>query len=248
MLPIMLRPEDLGHDRGELVEDTARVLSLHSRAIVARVAGQETLERFADAATVPVVNALSDDHDPCQALGDLLTIRDVLGELRGVRLACIGDATSVTHSLIEAGALAGMHVVVAAPPRYQPIPEITRSAADVAAAGGGSLVVTDDPVEAAEDADVVTTDVWVSAGDESEARRRRRDLAPYVVTANLMNHASPNAVFMHCLPAHRGEEVMPDVIDGPRSIVFRQAANRLPTEHAILWALCTGNWPRPAGD
>ncbi len=111
----------------------------------------------------------------------------------------------------------------------------------------GQWVVTDDPFEAADDADVVSTDVWVSMGDESEARRRRRDLAAYVVTANLMRHASPNAVFMHCLPAHRGEEVMADVIDGPRSIVFRQAANRLPTEQALLWALCTGNWPQPAG-
>jgi ornithine carbamoyltransferase len=248
MLPIMLRPEDLQQDRGELVEDTARVLSLYSRAIVARVVGQETLERFADAATVPVVNALSDDHDPCQALADLLTIRDVFGDLRGVRLACIGDANNVTHSLMEAGALAGMHVIVAAPPRYQPLPGVTRAAVEVARDKGGSVVVTDDPFEAADEADVVTTDVWVSMGDESEARRRRRDLAPYVVTANLMRHASPNAVFMHCLPAHRGEEVMADVIDGPRSIVFRQAANRLPTEHALLWALCTGNWPRPAGD
>ncbi len=248
MLPIMLRPEDLQQSREELVEDTARVLSLYSRAIVARVVGQETLERFADAATVPVVNALSDDHDPCQALSDLLTIRDIAGELRGVRLACIGDATNVTHSLMEAGALAGMHVVVAAPPRYQPLPEVTRAASEVARGNGGSVVVTDDPLEAADDADVVSTDVWVSMGDESEARRRRHDLAAYVVTANLMRHASPNAVFMHCLPAHRGEEVMADVIDGPRSIVFRQAANRLPTEQALLWALCTGNWPRPAGD
>ena len=248
MLPIMLRPEDLQQGRGELVEDTARVLSLDSRAIVARVVGQETLERFADAATVPVVNACSDDHDPCQALSDLLTIRDIAGELRGVRLACIGGSTNVTHSLMEAGALAGMHVIVAAPPRYQPLPEVARAAAEVARGNGGSVVVTADPFEAADDADVVSTDVWVSMGDESEARRRRHDLAAYVVTANLMQHASPNAVFMHGLPAHRGEEVMADVIDGPRSIVFRQSANRVPTEQALLWALCTGNWPRPARD
>lgn len=247
MFPIMLRPEDLQRSRGELVEDTARVLSLHSRAIVARIVGQETLERFADAATVPVVNALSDDHDPCQALSDLLTMRDIVGDLRGVRLACIGDATNVTHSLMEAGALAGMNVIVAAPPRFQPLPEVTRAAAEVARGNGGSVVVTEDPFEAADDADAVTTDVWVPMVDESEARRRRHDLAAYVVTANLMRHASPNAVFMHCLPAHRGEEVMADVIDGPRSIVLRQAANRLPTEQALLWALCTGNWPRPGG-
>lgn len=248
MLPIMLRPEDLQQSRDELVEDTAQVLSLYSRAIVARMVGQEMLERLADAATVPIVNALSDDHDPCQALTDLLTIRDLFGELRGVRLACIGDATNVTHSLMEAGALAGMHVVVAAPPRYQPLREVTRAAAEAARNEGGSVVVTDDPFEAVDGVDVVTTDVWVSTGDESEARRRRRDLAPYVVTASMMRHAGPNAMFMHCLPAHRGEEVMADVIDGPRSIVFRQAANRLPMEHALLWAICTGNWPQPAGN
>lgn len=248
MCPIVLSPEDLPQNRGELVEDSARVLSLDSRAIVARVGAQETLERLADAATVPVVNARSDDHDPCQALSDLLTIRDVTGELRGVRLACIGDATNLTHSLMEAGALAGMHVIVAAPHRYQPLPEVTRAALGIARETGGSLVVTDDPFEAADDADVIATNAWVSTDGESEARRRRRDLAPYAVTANLMHHAGPNAVFMHCLPAHRGEEVMPDVIDGPRSIVFHQAANRRPTEQAILWALSTGNWPRPAAD
>jgi ornithine carbamoyltransferase len=245
MLPIMLRPDEIQLGRGESVEDTAKVLSSYCKGIVARVFSQRVLEQMATAAGVPVINALSDDHHPCQALADLLTLRDTFGTLAGLRVAYLGDATNVAHSLMEAGALAGMHVKIGSPTRYQPLPEITASVAEVAAAAGGSLLVTDDPFEAADDVDAVYTDVWVSMGDEVEQHRRLRDLAPFAVTVNVMHHARAEAVFMHCLPARRGQEVAAEVIDGPRSLVFHQAANRLPTEQAVLWALCSGNWPQP---
>lgn len=245
MLPIMLRPDELHLGRGEPIEDTARVLSAYCKAIVARVFSQDMLEQMAAASSAPVINALSDDHDPCQALADLLTLRDTFGDLAGLHLAYLGDATNVAQSLMEAGALAGMHVKIGSPARYQPLPEITAAVTEVACAHGGSLLVTDDPLEAADDVDAVYTDVWVSMGDEAEQHRRLRDLSPFAVTVNVMRHAKPNAVFMHCLPAHRGQEVATEVIDGRRSVVFHQAANRLPTEQAVLWALCSGNWPQP---
>jgi ornithine carbamoyltransferase len=247
MLPIMLRPDELQLGRGEPIEDTARVLSSYTRAIVARVYSQTVLEQMAAASRVPVINALSNDHHPCQVLADLLTLRDVFGELAGLRLAFVGDATNVAHSLMEAAALTGMHMVVASPTRYQARAEISDATAATAAAHGGSLRLTDDPIDAVDDVDVVYTDVWVSMGDEAHEYGRLRDLAPYQVTVALMHHAQAHAVFMHCLPAHRGQEVSAEVIDGERSVVFHQAANRLPTEQALLWALCSGNWP-PYGE
>jgi len=243
MLPIMLRPDELQLSRGEPIEDTARVLSSYTRAIVARVYSQSVLEQMAAASSVPVINALSDDHHPCQVLADLLTLRDVFGELAGLRLAFIGDATNVAHSLMEAAALTGMHMAVASPARYQARVEISDATATTAAVHGGSLRLTDDPIDAVDDVDVVYTDVWVSMGDEAQQHGRMRDLAPYQVSVALMHHARAHAIFMHCLPAHRGQEVSADVVDGERSVVFHQAANRLPTEQALLWALCSGNWP-----
>ena len=248
MLPIMLRPDELQLARGESIEDTTRVLSSYCRAIVARVFSQGALEQMAAAASIPVINALSDDHDPGQALADLLTLRDIFDDLAGIRVAYLGDSTNVAHSLMEAGALAGMHIKIGSPARYQPLPEITETVTAVARAHGGSLLVTDDPLEAADDVDAIYTDVWVSMGDEAEHHRRLRDLAPFAVTVGLMHHARPHAVFMHCLPAHRGQEVAAAVIDGPRSVVFHQPANRLPTEQAVLWALCSGNWPQPGAE
>ncbi len=236
-LPIMLRPDELQLGRGEPIADTARVLSGYCAAIVARVFAQSTLEQMAAAAEVPVVNALSDDHHPCQALADLLTIRDRFGDLKGLRLAYLGDDNNVAHSLMEAGAIAGMDVVVAAPDGYRSLPAVLADATEVAARNGGSVRVTADPAEAAADAHVVYTDVWVSMGDEAERDRRLADLAAYRVTPELMSRARPDAIFMHCLPAHRGQEVDAAVIDGPQSAVWAEAANRLPTEQALLHAL-----------
>jgi ornithine carbamoyltransferase len=237
MLPVMLRPDELQLGRGEPLADTARVLSSYVAAIVVRTFAQGTLEQLADAATIPVVNALTDDHHPCQALADLLTLRRHYGRLDGLRLAYVGDGNNVAHSLMEAGALAGMHVSVATPHGYGPDPDVIRTAIDLAATRGGSVNVLHEPYGAVHGADAVYTDVWVSMGEDAERERRLADLRAYQVDAELMRAAAPAAVFMHCLPAHRGLEVSAEVIDGPRSIVFEQAANRLPTEQAALLTL-----------
>jgi ornithine carbamoyltransferase len=241
MLPIMLRPDELQLGRGEPLADTARVLSSYTAAIVVRTFAQATLEQLADAASVPVVNALTDDHHPCQALADLLTLRRHYGYLQGLRLAYVGDGNNVAHSLMEAGALAGMHVTVATPTGYGPHPDVTRTTMELAGAHGGSINVMHDPRSAVAGADAVYTDVWVSMGEDAERDRRLADLQAYQVNDALMRSANSRAVFMHCLPAHRGLEVTADVIDGPSSIVWEQAANRLPTEQATLHTLIDGD-------
>jgi ornithine carbamoyltransferase len=237
MLPIMLRPDELQLGRGEPLADTARVLSSYTAAIVVRTFAQATLEELAGAASVPVVNALTDDHHPCQALADLLTLRRHYGYLDGLRLAYVGDGNNVAHSLMEAGALAGMHVTVATPPGYGPHADVTAEAMELAATHGGSIRLAHDPRVAVAGADAVYTDVWVSMGEDAERERRLADLRAYQVDGALMRAAAPEAVFMHCLPAHRGLEVAAEVIDGPSSIVWEQAANRLPTEQATLHIL-----------
>lgn len=228
MFPLLIRPDELQLGRGETVEDTARTLSGYAQAIVIRTFAQETVERIAAAAKAPVINALTDDHHPCQALADLLTLRERFGHLEGLRVAYVGDGNNVATSLVEAGALAGMDVVVACPPGYEP-------------KVGGARVVHD-PREAVADADAVYTDVWVSMGEESEREERLRTMEPYRVDQALMAAARADTVFMHCLPAHRGEEVTADVIDGPQSVVWQQAENRLPTEEALLLALVSRRW------
>ena len=246
MLPIMLRPDELQLGRGEPLADTARVLSSYTAAIVVRTFAQATLEALADAASVPVINALTDDHHPCQALADLLTLRRHYGYLEGIRLAYVGDGNNVAHSLMEAGALAGMHVTVATPRGYGPHPDVTRTAMELAGTHGGSISLSHDARSAVAGVDAVYTDVWVSMGEDAERERRLADLQDFQVNETLMREAAPEAVFMHCLPAHRGLEVTAEVIDGPSSIVWEQAANRLPTEQATLRTL-TGGDPSPAG-
>jgi ornithine carbamoyltransferase len=227
MMPLLLRPDELQLGRGETIEDTARTLSGYAAAIVVRTFAHETVEQLASAATVPVINALTDAHHPCQALADLLTLRERFGRLEGLRVAFVGAGNNVATSLIEAGSLAGVEVVVACPPGYEPgIP--------------GQIV--GDPYEAVAGADAVYTDVWVSMGEEDERERRLATFQPYQVDARLMAAAGEDAVFMHCLPAHRGEEVTADVIDGPQSIVWQQAENRLPTEEALVLALVARRW------
>jgi ornithine carbamoyltransferase len=231
MFPLLLRPDELQLGRGETIEDTARTLSGYAQAIVVRTFSQETVERLAETASVPVINALTDDHHPCQALADVLTLRERFGRLEGLRIAYVGAGNNVATSLVEAGALTGMDVVVACPPGYEP---------SVAAE------VDHDPREAVVGAHAVYTDVWVSMGEEAERDERLRALEPYRVGASLMAAARADAVFMHCLPAHRGEEVTAEVIDGPQSVVWQQAENRLPTEEALLLALVSRSWGPPA--
>ena len=231
--PIMLRPDELQLGRGEPIADTARVLSSYCAAIVIRTFAQSDVAEMASAASVPVINALTDDHHPCQALADLLTLRERFGRLEGLRVAYVGDGNNVAHSLIEAAATAGFELALACPPGYLPDAGITRAA-------GPAVHVFRDPRDAVAGAHAVYTDVWVSMGDETERARRMADLEAYRVDAQLMRRAAPEAVFLHCLPAHRGEEVAAEVIDGPRSAVWQQAANRLPTEQAVLHALVTG--------
>jgi ornithine carbamoyltransferase len=222
--PIVLRGDELQLSRGESTGDTARVLSRYLDAIVIRSGSHEDVVELADAAEVPVVNALTPRHHPCQALADLLTLRERFGDLNGRRLAYVGDGNNVARSLTIAGELAGMEVVVAAPSGYQ-LEE------------GHGAQLTDDPRAAAAGADAIYTDVWVSMGDEEEAERRRGDLAPFRVDADLLSVARDDAVVLHCLPAHPGEEIEADVLYGERSAVWDQAENRLHTQKALLSTL-----------
>ncbi len=242
MLPIVLRPDELQLGRGETVADTARALSLYLDGITIRTFGQASVEALAAAASVPVVNALTDEHHPCQALADVMTMREEFGLLAGLQVAFVGDGDNVCHSLIQAAALGGFHLRIATPKGYEPSAEIVATATRTASQTGGSIVLTNEPGSAVFGAQVVYADVWTSMGRESERESRLKAFAGFRVDAKLMHWADQSAIFLHCLPAHRGEEVTDDVIDGPRSRVWRQAANRLHTETALLYALLTGDF------
>ncbi len=236
--PIALSSSELQLGRGETIEDTGRVLSRYVDVIVLRTFGQERLEHLAATATVPVVNALSDYEHPCQALADLMTIQEKRGELAGLTLTYVGDGNNVTHSLLLAGAKAGMHVRSANPVGFEPIPQVVQRSQQIAAETGGSVQVTSDPLAAAEDADVLYTDVWASMGQEAEHDERVLMFTPFRLDAEKLERARSDAIVLHCLPAHRGEEITDDVIDGPRSVVWDQAENRLHTQKALLlWLL-----------
>ena len=236
--PVSLTPQELQLGRGESIADTARSLSGYVDAIVIRSFRQSTVDELARWASVPVVNALSDEHHPCQALADLLTIREAFGDVVGRRLAFVGDGgDNVAHSLLEACALSGVHLTIACPAEYVPNPRILAGARVLAERTGARLEVVREPEEAAQGAHAVYADVWASMGEEAEKDDRRRVLAPYQVTEALMASAQPGAVFLHCLPAVRGEEVAASVIDGTQSVVWEQSANRLPTEEALLLVL-----------
>ena len=231
---VILNASELQLGRGETVEDTARVLSRYLHAVVVRTFAQSRLETLASAGSIPIINALSDFTHPCQALADLQTIREHRGTLAGLKLAYFGDGNNVAHSLLKAGAMAGMHVTVASPAGYEPIPQVVDTAREIAASSGGSVSVTADPIEAATDADVLYTDVWASMGQEGEASARMMLFRPFQLNSHVLQVARPDALVMHCLPAHRGEEISADVIDGPNSVVFDQAENRLHSQKALL--------------
>ncbi|HKF00536.1 MAG TPA: ornithine carbamoyltransferase [Actinomycetes bacterium] len=243
--PLPLAAGELQLGRGENIEDTARVLSRYAHAIVLRTFAQDNLERMARAATVPVVNALSDYSHPCQALADMQTIRERKGRLAGVRLAYLGDGNNVVHSLLFAGAKLGMQVAVATPSGYEPIPQVVGRATDIAAETGGVIELTHDPRTAVKGADVVYTDVWASMGQEPEAEERTFMFRPYQLNTDVLAEAAADVVVLHCLPAHRGEEISADVLDGPFSAAFDQAENRLHAQKALLcWLLLGAPDPR----
>ena len=239
---IYLAPQEVGLGRRESIPDVAHTLEHMVHAVVARVFSQASLEQLAVAASIPVVNALSDFSHPCQALADYLTILEKKGTLRGLRVAYVGDGNNVANSLVFAGALLGVEVVVAAPPAHELEPDVLAWARAHAAVASAQCRVTHDPVDAVRGADVIYTDTWISMGQEAEADARRREFAGFEVTERLFAAAKTDAIFMHCLPAHRGEEVETRVIEGSRSVVFTQAENRLHTEKALLAAIL-GNEP-----
>ena len=234
---VVLNAGDLQLGRGETIEDTGRVLSRYVDAIVLRTFEQERLEVLARAASVPVVNSLSDFEHPCQALADLLTVQERLGTLAGRTLVYLGDGNNVAHSLLLAGALSGMTVRCATPPGFEPIPQVVHRAEEIASKTGGAVEILHDPMEAATDAHVLYTDVWASMGQEAESDERALVFPAYQLSQKLVDVAAPDVVVLHCLPAHRGQEITDEVIDGPHSAVWDQAENRVHTQRALLLRL-----------
>jgi ornithine carbamoyltransferase len=239
-LGMFLSSRDLQLNRGEPVSDTAQVLSRYNDGIMARVFAQATVEGLARHASVPVINGLSDLLHPCQALADFQTVRERFGTAEGFRLCYVGDGNNVAHSLLVTGAKLGARVAVVTPPGFEPKAQVQAWARSAAAETGGSVLVTHSIEEGAAGARAVYTDVWASMGQEDEAASRTRAFEPYRVTARVMGMAERDAIFLHCLPAHRGEEVEASVIDGPASAVFDQAENRLHAQKALLSTLLGG--------
>ncbi|MFH1775209.1 MAG: ornithine carbamoyltransferase [Chloroflexota bacterium] len=237
---IYLSPAEVGLGKRERVPDVARVLGRYVDVITVRTFSHQTLEALASYSPVPVINALSDREHPCQALADLLTIYEKKGGLRGLALAYIGDGNNVAHSLILGASLMGMSFRIASPAGYAIDERIHRQAEEFAAGSGGEVFSTDEPQLAARDADIVYTDVWTSMGQEAEAEQRRQVFASYQVNSQLLSLAREDAIIMHPLPAHHGEEVAHDILDGPQSVVLDQAENRLHIQKALLEAMLGG--------
>ncbi|HQC13565.1 MAG TPA: ornithine carbamoyltransferase [Methanoregulaceae archaeon] len=233
---LFLNAEDLQIGRGEEIRDTARVTSRYVSGVMIRAYRHETITDFARYSSVPVINGLSDREHPCQILADILTIKEHRGYTRGVKVAWVGDGDNVCNSFILASAITGMEVVVASPAGYLPPEDIVSEAR----ARGGSVKIVSEPKEAVMDADVVVTDTWVSMGDDAERGARLKAFRGFSVTAELMDHAADDAIFMHCLPAHRGEEVTDEVIESSQSVVFDEAENRLHAQKALLVRLLGG--------
>lgn len=227
---IYMKPSEIQIGRGESTADTARVLSRYLDGIIIRTFEHTKLEEFAANSDVPVINGLSDLHHPCQVLADLMTIKEKKGRLEGVKVAYIGDGNNVANSLMEAAGRMGLLLNIACPEGYEPDLDILEEARS----GKGEIIILRDPKEATGRADVIYTDVWVSMGQEDSAEKKRRKFSAYQVNSSLLACAKKDVIVMHCLPAHRGEEITDEVIDGPQSVVFDQAENRLHTQKALL--------------
>jgi len=236
---LVLPTADSQLSRGETVADTARVLSRYLDGIVIRTYDHSTVQEWAKEASMPVINGLTDLSHPCQALSDLLTIYEKKGPPKGIRMAYVGDGNNVANSLIELAAKMGMAITLGCPAGYQPDQHVVDRARLEADSTGASIDIVEDPRVAVKEADIVYTDVWISMGREREQARRLKALAPYQLNGRLLQRAKPDAIVMHCLPAHRGEEIAADVLDGPQSVVIDQAENRLHMQKAILVQLLT---------
>lgn len=235
--PLFLSRNDLQIGRGEPIADTAQVLARYLDGIMIRTFAHTTLTDLAKYASVPVINALTDWSHPCQAMADYQTVLEHKGKLEGLKIAFIGDGNNMAHSLMMGAAKFGMHFAIAAPEGYLPDAEMTARSKTVAAATGGSVLVTGDTREAIDGSDIVYTDVWASMGFEEEQKIREKAFAEYQVNEDLVKYAKPDYLFLHCLPAHRGEEVSSGVIDGPNSLIFDEAENRLHAQKAIMAAI-----------
>ncbi|MHB1418816.1 MAG: ornithine carbamoyltransferase [Bacillota bacterium] len=232
--PLFLSGQDLQLGRGETIADTARVLSRYLNGIMIRTFSHQDVEELALQADIPIINGLTDLLHPCQVLADLMTIQEKKGNLAGLKLAYVGDGNNMAHSLMIGGAKMAMEVAVASPPGYKPQTEVVLRAQSDAAETGGRVTVTDDPAEAAAQADIIYTDVWTSMGQEAEREERLKVFKPYQINGKLLSQAKPDAIVLHCLPAHRGEEITDEVLEGPRSVVFDEAENRLHAQKAVL--------------
>jgi ornithine carbamoyltransferase len=234
---LYLSPAEISLGKRESIHDVAKNLERMVQGIMIRTFAHQIVEEMAKEASVPIINGLTDYSHPCQAMADFLTIQEAKGRVDGIKLAFVGDGNNVAHSLMFAGALLGAHISIVCPKGYEPKGDATAWSTAQAATTGGSIVVTNDPVEGVRGADVIYTDVWASMGQEAEAEARRRLFLPYQVNEAMVERAKPDVSFMHCLPAHRGEEVTAGVIDSPRSVVFQEAENRLHAQKAIMLEL-----------
>ena len=231
---LYLSPAEVGLGQRESAADIARVLSSYVDAIMVRTHEHRLLEEMAQYASVPVINGLSNYNHPCQALADMLTIREYKGRLAGLRVSYVGDGNNTATSLLHFCAQMGVHFAIASPPGYELPPAVVALGRHLAAASGTTITITRDPRDAVREADVIYTDVWTSMGQEAEAEQRRAVFPPYQVNAQLLTGARPDAIVMHCLPAHRGEEITDEVADGPQAVIFAQAENRLHAQKAVL--------------
>ena len=234
---LYLSPRDLQMGRGETIADTAKVLSRFVDAIMYRAFSNEVMKELAENATVPVISGLDDKEHPCQILADLLTIKEHKGDFKGLKLTYVGDGNNVCNSLMLGSAMVGMDFAVACPAGYEPDAELTEEARKIAAENGSKIEILRDPKEAVRGADIIYTDVWVSMGEEKEKEEKERLFRPYQVNTELVNAAKDDCIVMHCLPAHRGYEITDEVVDGPHSVVFDEAENRLHAQKAVLLTL-----------
>lgn len=234
---LYLSPRDLQMGRGETIADTARVLSRFVDAIMYRAFSNNMMRELALNATVPVINGLDDKEHPCQILADLLTIKEHKGDFKGLKLVYVGDGNNVCNSLMLGSAMVGMDFVAAAPEGYEPDAELTVKAKEIAEENGSTVEIMHDPMEAVRGADVIYTDVWVSMGEEEEKAKKEKLFRPYQVNKELVDAAKDDCIVMHCLPAHRGYEITDEVVDGPHSVVFDEAENRLHAQKAVMMTL-----------